>query len=256
MNLIFVGGGADINQGTTVIQTTRNGHSIIGENEKTSEKRAEGGEKEKEKTDSASETISATSVYLKKISFDPRVVGPLAIIGPARGAFGQPLKMAHIASSNNIRNSSASPTLSTPTGNVGGGGGSTGNASSNPKGGAKPAPQMKNPKGKTPDAPSGGGIGGGGSGGGGGNAKPFHFATWNDDGEGEYCLWTIIANRREKETIQYEWFPRLLFPKVKDRDWLEVRLCHFFLCSYSLFFILYSLFFVLLFSIFFFFLIN
>jgi len=46
---------------------------------------------------------------MKKISFDPRVVGPLAIIGPATGAFDQPLKMAHISSSNNIRSTTPAP---------------------------------------------------------------------------------------------------------------------------------------------------
>jgi hypothetical protein len=55
------------------------------------------------------------------------------------------------------------------------------------------------------------------------NPKPFHFVTWNDEGTGEYCLWTIIANRKEKETIQFEWYPRLLYPKIRDSAWLEVR---------------------------------
>lgn len=54
------------------------------------------------------------------------------------------------------------------------------------------------------------------------NPKPFHFVTWNNEGTGEYCLWTIIANRKEKETIQFEWYPRLLYPKVRDSSWLEV----------------------------------
>lgn len=54
------------------------------------------------------------------------------------------------------------------------------------------------------------------------NPKPFHFVTWNDEGTGEYCLWTIIANRKEKETIQFEWYPRLLYPKIRDSVWLEV----------------------------------
>ncbi|ELR23589.1 MYND finger domain containing protein [Acanthamoeba castellanii str. Neff] len=107
--------------------------------------------------DAAAESDTVT---MKKISFDPRVVGPLAIIGPATGAFDQPLKMAHISSSNNIR---AAPV----------------------------------------------------------NPKPFHFVTWNDEGTGEYCLWTIIANRKEKETIQFEWYPRLLYPKIRDSAWLE-----------------------------------
>jgi hypothetical protein len=34
------------------------------------------------------------------ISFEGRIFGPLSIIGPAKGAFGQPLKMSHISSNN------------------------------------------------------------------------------------------------------------------------------------------------------------
>ncbi len=147
---------------------------------------------------------------VKRISFDPRVVGPLAIIGPATGVFGQTLKMTHIASSNNIRSappcSSPSPTPynASPT--------SYSYTAKDLKSGN---PEQK--KGKdTSNAKAGAGAASAL------NSKPFHFVTWNDEGTGEYGLWTIIANRREKETIQFEWFPRLLYPHIRDRAWLEV----------------------------------
>ncbi|KAL6057154.1 MYND finger domain containing protein [Balamuthia mandrillaris] len=132
----------------------------------------------------------------QRISFDPRVVGPLAIIGPATGAFGQPLEMTHIASSNNVRSTST-------------GGSNIGNSAT----ASSPGTTRSGSGGKHKASNTGGN--------GSNNVKPFHFVTWNDAGNGEYCLWTIIANRREKETIQFEWYPRLLFPKIMDRNWLE-----------------------------------
>jgi len=130
--------------------------------------------------DSAVECDTATA---KKISFDPRVVGPLAIIGPATGAFAQPLKMTHISSSNNIR-STAQASPATPV-----------NHNLRSVGQASPAAPV--------------------------NQRPFHFVTWNDEGTGEFCLWTIISNRKEKETIQFEWCPRLLYPRGRDGAFFE-----------------------------------
>ncbi len=32
----------------------------------------------------------------------------------------------------------------------------------------------------------------------------------------------LLLQRKEKETIQFEWYPRLLYPKIRDSVWLEV----------------------------------
>jgi hypothetical protein len=46
----------------------------------------------------------------------------------------------------------------------------------------------------------------------------FSFVTWNDDGLGEYCLWTIFKNQSD---YYFRCFPRLI-SNVFDLNWLEV----------------------------------
>jgi hypothetical protein len=52
----------------------------------------------------------------------------------------------------------------------------------------------------------------------------FHFVTWNDDGAGEYCLWSVARPLSEGENAyRFDYFPRLLTPRILDKAWYEVR---------------------------------
>lgn len=117
---------------------------------------------------------SDSSSHTKPISFEARFAGPLHIFGPARGVFGQPLKMSHISGNSMM-------------------------------------------------------------------GEVYHFATWNDEGLGEYCLWmfpkffqnenpdnstsfpAVDAQGKElwPNTSHFSYSPRLSYYGCLDRAWLE-----------------------------------
>ncbi len=119
----------------------------------------------------------------RTVSFEPRFIGNLSMLGPARGVFGQPLRMTHI-SANTVADA----------------------------------------------------------------ADAFHLITWNDEGTGEYCVWTIqprtaapaaasvtspaggggVSSSMPEEVfdaaLKCEYTPRLLMSRAPvERAWLEVR---------------------------------
>eukprot|EP01133_Synstelium_polycarpum_P006749 gene6749-7844_t len=111
---------------------------------------------------SGSEATSPSLGNSKIISFEPRKVGPLAILGPAKNVLGAPYTGTHIASN--------------------------------------PAP-IKNDK-----------------------IDSFEYVTWNDDGLGEYCMWSVAKEVAVKNTLpalRFEWITRLIGPIVPDRVWIE-----------------------------------
>jgi hypothetical protein len=120
----------------------------------------------------------------KYINFEARRAGPVSIFGPAIGVFGQPLRMTHIAC--NYSHMTTANTTDSSHGIV--------------------------------SAPSGTVAA----------LDIFHFVTWNDDGFGEYCLWKLahahgsVSSGASVTGPKFEYFPRLIVPKMNDRLWLSL----------------------------------
>lgn len=107
-------------------------------------------------------TQDSSAQKQKLISFEARRAGPMMILGPAKGVFGQSLIMTHIAANQFAYINNTMP------------------------------------------------------------EDYYHFVTWNDESVGEYCLWRMAKVEKDSKTSKFEWFPKLIVPKVYDRAWLEV----------------------------------
>lgn len=53
------------------------------------------------------------------------------------------------------------------------------------------------------------------------DALPYHFATWGDESDGSFCLWSVWTDAAASGVPLFRTYPQLLVPTVRNLAWLD-----------------------------------